>query len=104
MFYSKKPCTKTLQELNISNNGFGDNDLYMLKLGLLANNSVVVVERVEEEVKDIHSLNSAPPSPSGESGFCANILLVEKGRMFWNNCVNPCVCLGAWSCREFVAK
>ena len=41
VLFSKQPCTKTLRELNISNNRFGDNGLYMLKLGLLANRSVV---------------------------------------------------------------
>ncbi len=35
-----QPCTRTLRELNVSNNKFGDNGLFMLKLGLLANRSV----------------------------------------------------------------
>ena len=35
-----QPCTKSLRELNISNNRFGDPGLFMLKLGVLANRSV----------------------------------------------------------------
>lgn len=34
------PCTKSLRELNLSRNLCGDNGMYLLKLGLLANRSV----------------------------------------------------------------
>ena len=35
-----QPCTRSLRELNISYNRCGDNGLFMLKLGLLANRSL----------------------------------------------------------------
>ena len=42
----------------------------------------LVVEREEEEDKDMGYLTSAPPPPSGESGFRAAVLLREKGEHF----------------------
>ena len=35
-----QPCTRSLRELNLSYNRCGDNGLFMLKLGLLANRSL----------------------------------------------------------------
>ena len=35
-----QPCTKSLRELNVSHNKCGDNGLFMLKLGLLANRTL----------------------------------------------------------------
>ena len=35
-----QPCTKSLRDLNVSQNRCGDNGLFMLKLGLLANRSL----------------------------------------------------------------
>ena len=37
---SPQPCTKSLRELNVSHNRCGDNGLFMLKLGLLANRTL----------------------------------------------------------------
>ena len=54
----------------------------------------LVVEREEEEDKDIGYLTSVPPPPSGESEFRTRILPVEKGITFWNNSAN--LCEGTW--------
>ena len=37
---SVQPATKTVRELNLSNNRCGDNGLFTLKLGLLANRAL----------------------------------------------------------------
>ena len=50
----------------------------------------LVVEREEEEDKDMAYLTSAPPPPSGESWLRAGILLGGKRRPFWSGYVNQC--------------
>ena len=47
-----QPCTKSLRELNISYNRCGDNGLYMLKLGLLANRSLEKLNLCQVKMTD----------------------------------------------------
>ena len=49
---ASQPCTKSLRELNISYNRCGDNGLYMLKLGLLANRSLEKLNLCQVKMTD----------------------------------------------------
>ena len=57
---SLQPCTRSLRELNMSCNRCGDNGLFMLKLGLLANRSLEKlhlsqVKMTDEGLTQVHA-------------------------------------------------
>ena len=94
---SLQPCTRSLQEINISNNRVGDSGVIQLKLSLLVNQSVtkmiLVNTRVTCEGMYVHTY-----------GHAYAHTMQAKINLYITLAYECCVCVGAIAMAEILAE